>query len=77
MNERQKEEEYMQHKEQEENMIRQCKGKEGNIITWRVRNLSSQRMVEGNKNDVWIRRTMQKHVENLCEKNKSNGGMDE
>jgi hypothetical protein len=33
MKEKQKEEEFMQNKEQEENMIRQCKRKGGNIIT--------------------------------------------
>jgi len=32
-------------------------------------------MIEGNKSDVWIRETMQQHVENLYEKNKSNGWM--
>jgi hypothetical protein len=34
-------------------------------------------MIEGNKSVVWIRGTMQKRVENLYEKNKSNGWMDE
>jgi hypothetical protein len=61
---------------QEENMIRQCKRKGGNIITRRLRNWSSCRKIEGNKSDVWIRGTMQKHVENLCKKNQSSGWMD-
>jgi hypothetical protein len=60
MKERQKEEEYMQHKEQEENIIKQCERKGGNIITRRMRNCSSCRMIEGNKSDVWIMGTMQK-----------------
>lgn len=59
----------MQHKEQEENMTRQCKRKGGR----RRRKCSSCRMIEGSKSDMWIRGTMQKHVDNLCEMNKSNG----
>ena len=49
MKERQKEEEYKQHKEQEENKIRQCKREGGNIITRRLRNWSSCRVIEGKK----------------------------
>jgi hypothetical protein len=40
MKERQMEEEYMQHKEQEKNMIKQCERNGGNNITRRLRNCS-------------------------------------
>lgn len=48
----------MQQKWQEESMIWQSKRKEGNLITWKLRNWSSCKMIEGNKSDVWIRGTM-------------------